>query len=200
MKRALTLRRDSTPEADARGEPGAPPEAPSFARLYVDYAPMVWRGLRRLGVTDESIEDALQDVFIVAHRRFEDFEGRSSVKTWLYGIVLRVAKDYRRARTRRAHRAEAFAAVLSVSSTSARTPAEDAQRREANRVLHAALAELAEPQREIFVLIELEELSVKEAAAVLHVTVRSCQRRLRAAHAAFQKKVDQYVRAEGQGP
>jgi len=209
MKRPLMLRHLSTAEApgppgrdapSAQAEARLTPEASSFNQLYVDYAPMVWRGLRRLGVTEESIEDALQDVFIVAHRRLEDFEGRSSLKTWLYGIVVRVAKDYRRARKRRAHRTEALAALHSTGSESVRTPADDAQRREANRVLHAVLAQLAGPAREVFVLIELEELSVREAAAALHLSQRTCQRRLRAAHAAFDEKVALYVRNGGRVP
>ncbi len=173
---------------------------PSVEQLYVDHAPMVWRGLRRLGVTEESIEDAMQDVFVVAHRRIDDFEGRSSVKSWLYGIALRVAKDYRRARKRRVQRTEALAAAVSANPESARTPHHDAERREANRILHAVLSELREPHREIFVLVELEDLSVKEAAAVLHVSIRSCQRRLRAAQAAFEKKAARYAHTPGRTP
>ena len=66
-------------------------------KIYAEHVAMVWRALRRLGVPETSIEDAVQDVFLVAHRRAGEFEGRSSVKTWLYGIALRVAKDHRRA-------------------------------------------------------------------------------------------------------
>ena len=62
----------------------------------------MFRVLRRLGVTEASAEDALQDVFFVAWRRRSDFEGRAALRTWLYGIALRVARDYRRQRDRRA--------------------------------------------------------------------------------------------------
>jgi len=158
---------------------------------------MVWSGLRRLGVPEASVEDAVQDVFLVAHRRLADFEGRSSVRTWLYGIVLRVAKDYRRALARQAHRAERLAQDLSVSAYSAQTPAKEAERREANRALHAILAELDEDEREVLVMVELEDFSVREAAAMLNLHIRSCQRRLRAAHAAFEKKLARYLQPSG---
>ena len=145
---------------------------------------MVWRGLRRLGVPEANIEDAVQDVFLVAHRRLADFEGRSSVKTWLYGIVLRVARDHRRAQTRHTARVERITQILSSSDSSGQSPLNEAERREANQALHAILAELEQDHREILVLMELEGLSVRDAAALLHLHVRTCQRRLGAAHAA----------------
>jgi RNA polymerase sigma-70 factor (ECF subfamily) len=166
-------------------------------QLYAEHVAMVWSGLRRLGVPESSIEDAVQDVFLVAHRRLIDFEGRSSIKTWLYGIVLRVAKDYRRAQVRHAQRVERLAEILSVDSAAAQTPVKEAERREANRALHSILAELDEDHREVLVLVELEELSVRDAADVLHLHVRSCQRRLRAAHAAFEKKLARYLQPSG---
>lgn len=161
--------------------------------MYAEHAGMVWSGLRRLGVPESSIEDAVQDVFLVAHRRLADFEGRSSTKTWLYGIVLRVAKDYRRSQVRHAQRVERLAEILSVGSDSTHTPVREAERREANRALHAILAELDEDHREVLVMVDLEEFSVKDAAAVLNLHVRACQRRLRAAHDAFEKKLARYL-------
>jgi RNA polymerase sigma-70 factor, ECF subfamily len=169
-------------------------------QIYAEHVTMVWRGLRRLGVQEASIEDAVQDVFLVAHRRLADFQGRSSVKTWLYGIVLRVAKDHRRAQARQAYNVERLAQILSVSSESVLTPVGEAERREANQALHAILAELDEDQREVLILVDLEELSVREAAAVLDLHVRTCQRRLQAAHAAFEKRLSRYLQSERQVP
>jgi len=161
--------------------------------MYAEHVAMVWSGLRRLGVPESSIEDAVQDVFLVAHRRLADFEGRSSIKTWLYGIVLRVAKDYRRSQFRHAQRVEGLAEMLSVSTDSAQTPVREAERREANRALHAILDELDEDHSEVLVMVELEDFSVKDAAAVLNLHIRACQRRLRAAHEEFEKKLARYL-------
>jgi len=165
--------------------------------VYLDHFTMVWRGLRRLGVPEASIDDAVQDVFLVVHRRLADFEGRSSLKTWLYGIVLRVAKDYRRARIRQAQRIERLAQLLSVEPASARTPVEDAERREASQALHAILAQLREDFREVLVLTEMEGLSVRDTAEVLGLGVRACQRRLRAARAAFEEQLARYLEPDG---
>ncbi len=165
--------------------------------IYLEHVSMVWRGLRRLVVPEANIEDAVQDVFLVAHRRLADFEGRSSLKTWLYGIVLRVAKDHRRAQVRQAHRAEQLAQILSTGGASEQTPIEQAERREANQALHAILAELDPEYREVLVLVELEGLSVRDVAGVLHLHVRACQRRLRKAHTAFEKKLARYLQPDG---
>lgn len=166
-------------------------------QLYVEHVAMVWSGLRKLGVPEASIEDAVQDVFLVAHRRLGDFEGRSSIKTWLYGILLRVAKDYRRAQSRQAQRVDRLAEIVSVNPDSPQLPIREAERREANQVLHAILAELDESCREILLLVDIEEFSVREAAAVLHLHIRACQRRLRVARATFEKKLAQYLQPAG---
>ena len=176
---------------------GAHVEQTRVEQIYVEHVSMVWRGLRRLGVPEASIEDAVQDVFLVAHRRRAEFEGRSSLKTWIYGIVIRVAKDHRRAEVRQARRVERLALLPSLSADCAQTPIEEAERREANHALHAILAEMDEDYREVLVLVELEDLSVRDAAAVLHLHLRACQRRLRAAYAAFDKKLARYLQPSG---
>ncbi len=166
-------------------------------QIYAEHVAMVWGGLRRLGVPEATIEDAVQDVFLVAHRRLSEFEGRSSIKTWLYGIVLRVAKDYRRSQARHSQRVEGLAQLLSVERTAEATPLSQAERREANQALHAILAALDEDHREVLVMVEMEGFAVRDAAAVLNLHIRACQRRLRAAHAAFEKKLARYLQPSG---
>src|SRR5260370_27854497 len=72
--------------------------------ICVAHMDFVWRNLRRLGVAEASIDEAVQDVFLVVHRRLQDFEERSQMTTWLFGIVLRVAATYRRSVQRRRER------------------------------------------------------------------------------------------------
>jgi RNA polymerase sigma-70 factor (ECF subfamily) len=52
--------------------------------------------LKRLGLDDAAVDDAAQEVFITAYRRWHEFEGRSSMRTWLLGIAPRTAHDHRR--------------------------------------------------------------------------------------------------------
>src|SRR4051794_22631911 len=72
-----------------------------FQRIYADHAGFVFRVLRGMGVADSGVEDALQDVFVVVHRRLPEFDGRYSMRTWLFEIALRVASDHRRKQRRR---------------------------------------------------------------------------------------------------
>ncbi len=175
------------PVSDRSDDESAEPRLEAgLSALYREHFAMVWRGLRRLGVPEASLEDATQDVFLIVHRRAGDFAGRSSIKTWIYGIAVRVAKDYRRAERRHSRRVEQLAARLAYEPESAHSPADEAEHREANRLLHAALATMAEELRDVLVLVELEQLPVREAATALGLRVRTCQRRLRAAHEAFE--------------
>jgi RNA polymerase sigma-70 factor, ECF subfamily len=83
--------------ASASGTPDVSPPAapPSLEATYDAYFPVVWRSVQRLGVPTAQADDVVQEVFLVVHRKLEGFEGRSSLKTWLYGITLRVARAYR---------------------------------------------------------------------------------------------------------
>jgi RNA polymerase sigma-70 factor (ECF subfamily) len=167
----------------------------SLAEIYLEYAPLVWRGLRRLGVGDLQLEDAVQDVFLIVHRRLGDFEGRSTLKTWIYGIAVRVAKDHRRSERRYARRVERLALRLASDSEVGESPYDSAERREASQLLYAILSALPEPLRDVLVLVELEELSAREAAQALGIRLRTCQRRLQAASAAVSASVNDYLAA-----
>ncbi|MGH7294230.1 MAG: RNA polymerase sigma factor, partial [Polyangiaceae bacterium] len=73
----------------------------SFRSLYDGHVDFVWRNLRRLGVHESEVDDRTQEVFVVAHRRFDQFEDRGhGPRAWLFQIVLRVASDARRHRRR----------------------------------------------------------------------------------------------------
>ena len=84
----------STPAEIPHTAPCPCPDGPE--QIYEAYFGFVWRNLRRLGVPEAATDDAAQDVFLVVFRRYHEFEGRSSVRTWLFGILLRVARDHRK--------------------------------------------------------------------------------------------------------
>src|SRR3954468_16715186 len=73
----------------------------SFEAVYETHFDFVWRSLRRRGLTEPRIDDAVQDVFLVIHRKLSDFQQRSSLKTWIFGIVVRVAHDHHRSKRRK---------------------------------------------------------------------------------------------------
>lgn len=148
----------------------------SFAALYESEFGYVWRNLRRLGVSDAQLDDATQDVFLVVYRRLGDFESRSKIRTWIFGIVLRVASTYRRTAQRRRTEPLDDHVVESASSTEDLT-----ERAEAGRLLRRLLDELDDERRAVFVLAELEQMTAPEVAASLGVNLNTVYSRLRSA-------------------
>lgn len=164
---------------------GCPPDVKlrRIAAYYRDFGGYVGRVLQRCGVREDELEDAIQETFLVAYRRIDDFEGRAAVRTWLYAIAIRVASTMRRSRNREdARRTKAGADVM---STGAPDPEVAVANRQAQAVLDALLDELDEPKRVVFVLSELEGLRIPEVARILGVNVNTVHSRLRLARQRF---------------
>ena len=167
---------------------------PTFAELYESSFAFVWRTARRLGTPEASLDDMVQEIFIVAFRRQEEFEGRSSVNTWLYGIVFNVV---------RAHRRELGAkhphtllperpADPSGLVDRADGPDEQAAKREAARFVDQFLDGLDDDRRAVFVLAELEQLSAPEIAAIVGAPLNTVYSRLRLARVDFSESVARF--------
>ncbi len=161
---------------------------PSFDEIYEDNFDLVWRTARRLGVPDAAVDDVVQDTFLVLHRRLAEYDGRASIKRWVLGICVKVVADHRRRwRRKEAHCVPPAAdSADDIAIASLRpSPSAEVEQAEAIRLLEALLLELDEPQREVLVLAQLEEMSVPEIAEVLGANVNTIYARLRAARAAF---------------
>ena len=167
---------------------GQPAEArPTFARLYEEYFAFAWRSARRLGTPEASLDDVVQEMFVVVHQQLPKFEGRSSIKTWMFGIVLNVVRAHRRAlRTKHPHalRPDMRGDPDSLSDRAA-GPLENASNAEAARIVQRLLEALDDDKREVFVLSELEQLSAPEIARVLNLSVNTVYSRLRLARQEF---------------
>jgi RNA polymerase sigma-70 factor, ECF subfamily len=159
-------------------------EAPSrdFDAMYAEFLPFVWRCLRALGVPRASLDDAAQDVFLVVHRRLGEFRGSSSLRTWLYGIVRRVASNRRRALDRKG-RGEPFEDEL---PSPAPGPAEQAQDAEAAAFVQQFVATLDAKKRDVFLLGLLEGMSMPEVAEALGIPLNTAYSRLRLVRADLQ--------------
>lgn len=171
----------------------APVPVPSFEDVYDEHAELVWRGLRRLGVAESSVDDAVQEVFVVVHRRLPEFEGRSTLRTWLFGIMLGVARNVRRSARRRAPEGALAAEVGDeIPAPDSRGPEGRAEDAEAIRTLHALLDELDEDKRAVLVMADLEEMTAPEIAAALSLNVNTVYARIRAARQAFEQAVQRH--------
>jgi RNA polymerase sigma-70 factor (ECF subfamily) len=148
--------------------------------VYRQHFKAAWRLLRRLGVAVAQLDDATQDVFLIVHRKLDDFDSRAPLRSWIFAIAVRVASEYRR----RAARGRTVALDDGIPDESP-SPARLSELGESVRLLHELLAELDEKKRAVFVLSELEELSVPEIASVLGVNLNTVYSRLRSARIHF---------------
>ncbi|MCH9682864.1 MAG: sigma-70 family RNA polymerase sigma factor [Deltaproteobacteria bacterium] len=167
----------------ADGSPKTPPPAEhrtAFVALYRQHTGMVRRALRQLGVPGAHLDDAVQDVFVVLHRRIDDFQRERSLKNWLWGIARGVASGYRRSAFRR----ERLHAAL--PAPSGPDPLDwGVARQQANDVLDQFLGSLDADKCAVFVLSEIEGRRGPEIAALLDVNLNTVYARLRAARKRF---------------
>jgi RNA polymerase sigma-70 factor (ECF subfamily) len=155
-----------------------------FDGVYATHFDFVWRSLKRLGVPEHQLDDATQDVFLVVHRRLRDFEGRSTVKTWLFGIVLRVARTHRRTRLRRPTEPLLLSNEPAVEVE--RQPEALTEAARAAALVREILEALDDDRRVVFVLAELEQMTAPEIAGCLGVNLNTVYSRLRLARRDFQ--------------
>ena len=173
---------------------GSSPAALAFVDVYQAEAGFVWRAVRGLGVGQGAIDDVVQEVFVIAYRRLPEFEGRSSVRTWLSGILLNAVRHHRRSLLRKSPHETLREEPTDVDTleTRARGPHEEAVAREETRLLERVLGDLDEAKREILVLAELEEMSAPEIAEVLGLNLNTVYSRLRLARESFEKLAARY--------
>lgn len=163
-----------------------PQTALDIADVMSAHGDYLWATLQRLGVLPSDLSDALQDVLIVVHRRRNDFDGRTRITAWLYGICLRVAI----ARRRKAHvRHETVVAEIPTDAdvTNDLDP-EAAMVQQQERAQLTAVLDAMEPEkRAVFVMYEVEELSCAEIAALIDVPLGTVHSRLHSARKEFER-------------
>jgi len=181
----------SAPMVPAPSAPSLTAQTP-FRDLYDANVAFVWRALRRLGVSEGDTPDAVQEVFLVAHRRQADFEGRSNATTWLFGIAFRVASDRRKRADNRRQVLDDQAIDAAADDNADGRNLDD--RLHAQSVLERVLATLPLEQRAVFVLFELEEHTSSEIAEAMGSPLGTVHSRLRLAREAFQTAAERLVR------
>lgn len=160
---------------------------PTFKEVYDEHFRFAWRSLRRLGVPADDIADAVQDVFLVVHRRLSEFEGRSKVTTWLFGICYRVARD----RKRLAHTRRRIDEDMDLNERPDDTAdvAGEAERRQGLALLETILDGMPIEQRAVFTLFELDAMSGEDIAEALGIPLGTVYSRLRIARDQFRKSL-----------
>ncbi|MBX7082216.1 MAG: sigma-70 family RNA polymerase sigma factor [Nannocystaceae bacterium] len=153
-----------------------------FRALFLEHYDFVYRALAHFGMPQASLDDATQEVFAVVHRRLADYDGRTAMRGWLWGIARNVASSMQRGEQRARRRLELVADAEPVAG-----PDETLAQRQQIALARACLEALDEQQREVFVLAELEGFSAPEIAQTLDVKLNTVYSRLRIAREKFQR-------------
>jgi RNA polymerase sigma-70 factor (ECF subfamily) len=163
---------------------GSPPR---FREVYEQSFEMVWRYATFHGVPPMSLDDVVQEVFIVVHGRMETFEGRSSLRGWVMGVAHNVVRDYLRKRGNRpaGDRLEDEEQIQGAEDG----PAEAVEKKRAALLLDEILSKMNDDQREVFILSEIEQLSAPEISRALQVNENTVRTRLRAARQEFEAAI-----------
>jgi RNA polymerase sigma-70 factor (ECF subfamily) len=178
---------------DLRSQPKAG-ESAGEARLRVlmtTHFDFVWRSLRRLGLSAVDADDGTQEVFLVASRKMSVI-AEGSEKRFLFATALRVASTRRRGIKRRREEPRAWLGEDETEPARERSepgPERLAELARARRELDQILDGMKLEQRAVFVLYELEELSVPEIAQLLGIPLGTVSSRLRSAREEFESSL-----------
>lgn len=154
-----------------------------FQRLYEAEVAYLVRTLRRLGVAAADVEDAAQEVFLVAYRQRDARDQARPVRPWLFGISYRIVGNYRQ----KAHRRREVATDDVAAVETRLSPADAVEQGELRQMLLRALDELDLEHRAVAVLYEIEEMSAAEIAETLTIPINTVYSRARTAR---QKLID----------
>jgi len=146
----------------------------AYADMFRAHYPKVVRWLSVLGVSQAAVDDVAQEVFIIAHRKYDQLRPDASSAGWLMGIARNVAATHRRG-DRRARAREQHAAT----PAAAPNPEANAMRNQAARLLQDFLDTLPEEQRLVFAMYELDGASGSEIAETLGLSRHTVHSRIR---------------------
>ncbi len=158
-----------------------------ITKLHEAHAEFVWSTLYRLGIREADLPDLLQEVFLVAHRRADSFDGTSKATTWLFSICAKVASTHRR----RAHvrREELYDPTTRVDRSSQPRADDLVDEKRAKATLYEILDALEPEKRAVFVMFELEEKPGAEIAEIMGIPLGTVHSRIHSARADFEKEL-----------
>ncbi len=175
---------------------------PTFEEVYDAQFAFVWRLVKRQGVPDEHVDDVCQEVFIIVHRRLPEFEVRAKVRTWIYQIVTNVVRNQRRSIQRKSVHVRSCGPVLDPDEIKGEEPSPEVgvRQKEAAAVAREILMEMSEKRRMVFVLAELEGMSLKEVAEATGEGFHTVRSQLRTAREEFQRQARRRQKMTTWGP
>ncbi len=159
----------------------------AWRRLYDENFDRIYRLVWRFGVAPDQIEDVTQRVFMVAHERIMNDVEVENVPAWLRGIVVRVVAHHHRWRRLRAVKTWLMRGTLDAVAEKVVTPEAEMASLEAQARVSEVLAKMSPKLRSVLVLVDLEELSLEQAAEALSIPVNTVRSRRRLARDEFRR-------------
>ncbi|MFO7617438.1 MAG: sigma-70 family RNA polymerase sigma factor [Bacteroidales bacterium] len=170
----------------------------SAVRILVDrFQPRILRTARGFVRNEEDARDLTQEVLIDIIRNIHHFRFQAGLSTWIYRITVNRSLNHLRSSKKRA---QTFSidlpeekgpgySTLNLPDTGQSDPAQQMEQSDRSRILHAAIGSIPEKQRTAFVLSEYDDLSYKEIAEVMNVSLSSVESLLFRARKNLQKKL-----------
>jgi len=166
-------------------QPEPRPRKPEFRELFEHEYRYVRATARRLGIRVRELPDLIHDVFVTVHRKLPEFEEGRPVRPWLFGITFRVVVGHkRRLEYRREELAGDDGDERADDAPRADQQLEDEERR---RMVHEALEALDDDKRAVFVLHEIDEVTIPEIAVALDLPENTAYSRLRLGREEFRR-------------
>lgn len=170
---------------------------PSSAKIFEEYAPRVYHLARRLLGNAADAEDVTQNVFLQLVRKLSTFRGEAAFSTWLYRVTVNAALSFRRKRA--SHQMVSLPEPLDDFGAEGhhrapvhpwtRGPEQETLDNETHQLIEAAIAELPENYRDVYVLADVEELPSDEIAGMLGISVSAVKSRLHRARLLMRKSL-----------
>jgi len=169
----------------------------AFDWLLAEYTPAVFRLAHRILNDQADAADTVQEVFLKVFRSVKEFQGESSLKTWIYRITVNTAANQNR--WWRRHKEQEFSLDGQEGSEGekvflpvdrALNPFDSLLSQETQKMVRSALDRLPQCSRTVLVLREMEELSYEEIAEILHISLGTVKSRLARARLALKCELE----------
>lgn len=169
----------------------------AFAKLVSDYNERIYNLALRILRNREDAEDVLQETFLTVHQKLDTFDGRSNFFTWIYRIATNASlmklRKKRQVFTELPDHPEMgprFENQVFVDWS--QDPSLNVQKKEIKRIIDKAINELSDIYRTVFVLRDIEHLSIRDTSKILNISEENVKIRLRRARLFLRDKISQY--------
>jgi RNA polymerase sigma-70 factor, ECF subfamily len=175
----------------------------AFSELVTHYERRVFRMAKQITQNDDDAEDVLQETFLKAYTHLDNFQGNSKFYTWLVRIAVNEA--LMKLRKRRSDKTVPLDEPINTGEDEMvreiavwdENPEESYSREELSSVLNEAIQSLKPAYRTVFVLRDIEELSIEETAEALNLSISAVKSRLLRARLQLREKLTRQFKKKG---